>query len=136
MWQAARRWIVWLAAATLLASCGSPSKTPTDFPAPTPTQPPGLAIDCWVDDSSPALGSDVSVFFNLLNYGTPINGLMMEVNWHQGGALQTCVNQVQFELGMCAIHVADLEAGIYVPITVSTDYIGWTFLGYTGFTPQ
>jgi hypothetical protein len=35
-------------------------------------------MDAWVDNPTPALGSDVNVFFNLLNEGIPINGLWLD----------------------------------------------------------
>jgi hypothetical protein len=43
---------------------------------------------------------------------------------------------VQYDLGSCVIDVTGFAPGVYVPVTVSVEYIGWTFLGYTGFTPQ
>ena len=119
----------------LLAMACTSRGTPTPVLVPTPTAP-NIRVDVWVDNPTPAVGSDVTVFFNLLNEGVPINGLLMSAMWQQGGQNQVCHNQVQFDLGQCAIHVSDMAPGVYVPVTVTTTYIGWTFYGYTGFTPQ
>jgi hypothetical protein len=120
---------------TLLVTACASRGTPAPTLVPTPTTP-NMRIDVWVDNPTPVLGSDVVVHFNLLNEGVPINGLAMSAEWQQGGHKQLCNTQVQFEVGQCAIHVGDMEPGVYVPITVTTEYIGWTFYGYTGFTPQ
>ncbi len=117
--------------ATACASGGTPARTLV----PSPTTP-NIMVDAWVDNPTPALGSDVTVHFNLLNHGVPINGLLMSAMWQQGGGNQICHNQVQYDLGQCAIHVSDMAPGVYVPVTVTTTYMGWTFFGYTGFTPQ
>ena len=119
----------------LLAMACTSRGTPTPVLVPTPTTP-NMVVDVWVDNPTPAVGSDVTVHFNLLNSGVPINGLLMSAMWQQGGQNQVCHNQVQFVLGQCAIHVSDMAPGVYVPVTVTTQYIGWTFYGYTGFTPQ
>ena len=130
------RILVGLAIGGVLVATGCAMVRPTVAPVPTPTQPPGLAVDCWVDPPEPALGTSVTVNMNLLNHGTPINGVLTTTRWEQGGALQTCITQVQYDLGSCQIQVTDMEPGVYVPVTVSVEYIGWTFLGYTGFTPR
>ena len=120
----------------LSAGCALARPTATPSPSPTLVQPPGLEVDCWVEPPEPALGSDVTVHMNLLNYDVPINGALTETNWIQNGARQLCITQVQYDLGSCVIDVVGFEPGVYVPVTVSVDYIGWTFLGYTGFTPR
>jgi len=109
--------------------------TATAVILPTPTTP-NMWVDAWVNNPTPALGSYVVVHFNLLNEGVPINALAMTAMWQQGGQKQVCNAQVQFDIGQCAIHVSDMAPGVYVPVTVTTEYIGWTFYGYTGFTPQ
>ncbi len=120
--------------ALLATGCAS-GGTPAPTLVPTPTTP-NIMVDVWVDNPAPALGSDVTVHFNLLNNGVPINGLLMSAMWQQGGGSQICHNQVQYDMGQCAIHVSDMAPGVYVPVTVTTTYMGWTFFGYTGFTPQ
>ena len=118
----------------LVTACTSRG-TPTPVLVPTPTTP-NIWVDVWVDNPTPALGSDVTVHFNLLNNGVAINALAMSAMWQQGGKNQLCQTQVQFDIAQCLIHVVDMAPGVYVPITVTTDYIGWTFYGYTGFTPK
>ena len=129
-----RRRLLLIMVALLATACAGRS-TPTPTLVPTPTAP-NIRVDVWVDNPTPALGSDVTVRFNLLNDGVPINGLVMSAMWQQGGRDQLCHSQVQFDMGMCAIHVSDMAPGVYVPVTVTTTYIGWTFFGYTGFTPR
>ena len=131
-----RRLLIPLILTLLLLGCARVALTPTPAATPTPTPPPGLAVDCWVDEPNPPLGADVTVHMNLLNRNVPINGLLMTAVWRQGGDLKICNSQVQFDLGACPIHVADFEPGAFVAVTVSVEYIGWTFLGYTGFTPR
>ena len=119
----------------VLATACTSRGTPTPVVVPTPTTP-NIWVDVWLDNPTPAVGSAVTVHFNLLNHGVPINGLMMSASWQQGGHNRLCQAQVQFDIGQCLIQVTDMAPGVYVPVTVTTDYIGWTFYGYTGFTPQ
>lgn len=73
---------------------------------------------------------------NLLNHNVPIDGVLLEVAWQQHGVKRSELIQVSNELGTFALDVIGFEPGVYVPVTVSVEYIGWTFLGYTGFTPR
>jgi len=129
-----KRFLSLLILVLLSTACASP-RSPTPALVPTPTTP-NVWVDAWVDNATPALGSDVMVRFNLLNEGVPINGLAMSVMWQESGDNQLCNTQVQFDMGQCAIPVSGMAPGVYVPVTVTTQYIGWTFYGYTGFTPQ
>lgn len=129
-------WGLALLVIVLCAGCTVARPTATPSPVPTPTQPPGLSVDCWAEPPEPTIGSIVTVHMNLLNYGTPINGVVTYTRWKQHDDIQLCVTQVQYELGSCYIDVIDYEPGVYVPVTVSVEYVGWTFLGYTGFTPR
>ena len=118
----------------LVTACAAPG-TPAPTLVPTPTTP-NMWVDAWVDDPTPALGTGVVVHFVLLNAGVPINGLAMSAEWQQDGNRQLCNAQVVYDMAQCAIPVSAMEPGVYVPVTVTTQYIGWTFYGYTGFTPQ
>lgn len=126
--------LILISVAVLVSGC-APHGTATPMPAPTPTTP-NMRIDAWVDNPTPALGSNVVVHFNFLNEDVPVNWMVMIAEWQQGGARQQCVSQVQYDMGQCAIPVDGMAPGVYVPVTVTTEYIGWTFYGYTGFTPQ
>lgn len=129
-----------LIAALLICGACQPRavQTPTAelVATPTPAPPPGLAVEAWVSDPTPPIGSDVQVHFALLNHGIPINALDMSATWQQGGHTQWCHVQVQFDMAQCPISVTGFQPGVYVPITVSVEYVGWIFYGYTGFTPR
>ncbi len=129
-----KRLAVLLILTLLVTACTSPG-TPAPTLVPTPTTP-NMRIDAWVHNPTPAVGTDVVVHFGFLNDSVPINWMVMIAEWRQGGVKRQCITQVQHDIGQCAITVIDMEPGVYVPVTVTTEYIGWTFFGYTGFTPQ
>ena len=110
-------------------------QTPEPFLLPTPT----FEVVAWVDDPNPQIGSRVMLYGSLIKNGVYLGGMAMRATWpdeDQERGVPNCSVQVIYESGVCIIETEGFQQGVFVPITVTFEYLGKIYRGQTGFTPR
>jgi hypothetical protein len=144
----AQRGVLLLLVCAILAACANTGQPGTPTAAPLVGEPSAVGlptpantfdVDVWVDNATPSREQRVTVSGSLIKNGVRLGGLMMRANWpdptrERGTA--TCYVQVIYGAGVCAIEAHTHPPGIFVPVTITFDYRGGTYIGHTGFTPQ
>ncbi|MHB0988165.1 MAG: hypothetical protein ACYC3P_05805 [Bellilinea sp.] len=133
---------------TVLSAClpkvsvsfGAP--TPTDSQIiPVPSQIPenSFEVEAWVDNPAPAHDARVILVGSLIKNGAYLSGIMMQATWPdktQERGVPNCYVLVTYGRGVCVINTSSLPPGVFVPITITFEYGGGTYIGQTGFAPQ
>jgi hypothetical protein len=115
--------------------------TPTDLQtilAPSQTSENSFEVEAWVDNPAPAHGTRVILVGSLIKNSVYLSGIMMQATWPdktQERGVPNCYVLVTYGRGVCTIDASSLPPGVFVPITITFEYDGVTYVGQTGFTP-
>jgi hypothetical protein len=143
-----RRTIIFVLLLILQVACSfnnpAPASQPTTPVLPvistqSPIEQGIFRVTAWVVDPTPPLNSHIVVRGSLIKYGVYLGGIMMLATWpdenHERG-VPNCSALVTYGTGKCVIDVSRFPPGIFVPVTVTFNYMGKTYSAQTGFTPQ
>jgi hypothetical protein len=96
-------------------------------------------VIAWISDTNPQPGERVILYGHLLKEGVYLGGMAMHAIWpdedHERG-VPNCSVLVTYGRGVCIVETEGFPSGVYVPITVSFEYLGNIYSGQTGFTPE
>ena len=120
----------------------STTKSPAIVVPPTnsviqPAPESAFRVNTWVNNPTPVRGSQVILRGSLIKYGAILSGIMMQAAWPpESGERQgpNCFVMVTYGTGVCIIETGSYPVGKIVPITVTFQYGGRKYFGYTSFT--
>ncbi len=116
-----------------------PTATPTVGPTPTPTPPPSeYSIVAWVKTDRPAVGSDQTVFVQVLKANRPVSGAPMYVVVHfpTGDVRYNGSNTAENGIASVTFNTGNAPSGQTVNVDVFVTVEGTTLITSTRFTPS